>query len=105
VVVGGRVLSQFEVQAEEFERDWVMHSATSFVWVTDHQTGERTVEPVPKVYLYNTRTGRVYEFFNTCSSGGVELENGCFGDVAVFDQRDGFWTTPEPAKFSNQPQR
>ncbi|MCY4596571.1 MAG: hypothetical protein OXC19_17445 [Bryobacterales bacterium] len=76
--------------------EWDMFDADSLVWATNPESGARTPRTVPKVYIFNKRTGRVYEFLNTCEG----RENGCFGDVPMADQRAGYWTTPEPFKHS-----
>ncbi len=73
-----------------------MFAAESLAYVTNVETGLREPRTVHKIYVYNRRTGRVYEFFNDCEG----RRNGCFGDVPISDQRDGYWTTPEPFKHS-----
>lgn len=48
------------------------------------------------MYLYNKRTGKVYVRFTNCAQGGVELDGGCFGSLAVFADDAGVTVTPTP---------
>lgn len=48
------------------------------------------------MYLYNKRTGKVYLRFTNCSQGGVQLDGGCFGSIAVFADDAGVTVTPSP---------
>ena len=76
---------------------WEMYKSEHLVWITDSDSGNRMPESEWSVFVYNKRTGNIHTYFSTCSSGTIELENGCFALVPISeDGRSGFWRTPEP---------
>ena len=54
-----------------------------------------------RMFLYNKRTGKVYRYFENCTSGGVEEDGGCFYMIRVLDQRNGFQVRVQPTDASS----
>ncbi len=95
VLVVGLLLAQAPTGGGALE--WEMFKSEHLVWTTDADTENRIPESRWSVFVYNKRTGKIYRYFNSCSSGTIELENGCFALVPISeDGRSGFWRTPEP---------
>ena len=84
-----------QIQMEPTASEWRMLSARNTSLVTDATTGSQSYEEVPAVYMYNTRTGITYEFFNDCEN----LRHGCFVQVAYtldYKGLDGYYIRPDP---------
>lgn len=88
-----------QVSSSDSEQDWEMFgqrvagTGGAAGSVGGGYPGERVYG---NVFLYNKRTGKSYLYFNSCTSGGKEFNEGCFFNIPVTEDRGPLSPVPKP---------
>ncbi|MDE0126432.1 MAG: hypothetical protein OXN97_17830 [Bryobacterales bacterium] len=84
---------------------WRMQPATIRAQLTNRVTETTSFTDQPTVFLYNTKTGIVYQYFNDCTLSDT-LTNDCFSIVPIQHLQSAtsnFGTLPLPTEDGQPP--